>query len=203
MANRHGHTVTELRVTSKEDTMQTTGRVIGIVNAIPDDILPVVDVIGIGAGVVDRLREQGRTVEAFNASEGTRRKDVTGELGFVNCRSAAWWGLREQLDPSRGSALALPPSDELTGDLTAPHWRVLSGGKIQVESKDDIHKRLGRSTDHGDAVVEAFWPQSADWTKEYGILTCESCTRPFMSELHPERCPHCRTVYRVAEPAAA
>jgi len=34
---------------------------------------------------------------------------------------------------------------------------VLSGARIQVEGKDTIKKRLGRSTDYGDAVVMAFW----------------------------------------------
>jgi hypothetical protein len=36
-----------------------------------------------------------------------------------------------------------------------------SGGKVQVESKDEIRKRLGRSTDSGDAVVQAFWVEPA------------------------------------------
>lgn len=35
----------------------------------------------------------------------------------------------------------------------------MSGGKIQIESKDDIHKRIGRSTDDGDAVVMAFYQE--------------------------------------------
>ncbi len=60
------------------------------------------------------------------------------------------------LDPAHGHAVALPPDDTLTGDLTAPHWKVQSGGKILIESKDDIRKRLRRSTDAGDAVVQAF-----------------------------------------------
>jgi hypothetical protein len=156
MALLDGAVLTELRHSSLEDTMQTTGRVIGIVTAHPDR-RPIVDVIGIGAGVVDRLREQGVSVEAFNASEGTDRKDRSGELGFTNTRSAAHWNLRELLDPAYGAELALPPDDRLTGDLTAPHWRVMSGGRIQVESKDEIRKRLGRSTDDGDAVVQATW----------------------------------------------
>lgn len=156
MALRDGSVVTELRHSSLENTMQTTGRVIGIVTVAPER-RPVVDVIGIGAGVVDRLREQGITVEAFNASEGTDRRDHSGELGFTNTRSAAWWNLRELLDPAYGADLALPPDDRLTGDLTAPRWRVMSGGRIQVESKDEIRKRLGRSTDDGDAVVQAAW----------------------------------------------
>jgi hypothetical protein len=35
----------------------------------------------------------------------------------------------------------------------------MSGGKIQIESKDDIHKRIGRSTDDGDAAVMAFYQE--------------------------------------------
>src|SRR6185437_5098724 len=119
--------------------------------------LPVVDVIGVGAGVVDRLRELKIAVSAFNASESTTRKDRSGELGFTNVRSAAWWNLRELLDPAYGPSLALPPDDLLAGDLTAPHWRVTSSGSIQVEVKDETRKRLGRSPDSGDAVMQAVW----------------------------------------------
>lgn len=158
IAIRRGPVVAELRRSSKEDTMQTVGRVKGHLDSDPL-ATAMVDVIGIGAGVLDRLREQGCRAEAFNASAGTRNKDATGELGFANVRSAALWLVRELLDPSAAPDMALPPDDELTGDLTAPKWKILSGGKIQVESKDDIRKRIGRSTDAGDATVQAFWEE--------------------------------------------
>jgi hypothetical protein len=159
LAIRNGHVLTELRRSVREDTMMTTGRVVAAIQgAWPRT--PVVDVIGIGAGVVDRLREQKHSVVAFNASEGTKRKDITGELGFANVRSAALWQLREMLDPSGDPDLCLPDDEMLLGDLSAPQWRVLSGGKIQVESKDEIAKRLGRSTDDGDAACMAFWVHS-------------------------------------------
>ena len=131
--------------------MQTTGRVSGVLNR---GGMAVVDVIGIGAGVVDRLREQGKNVVGFNASERTNRRDRSGELGFVNKRAAAWWNIREMLEIE---PLALPPDDKLIGDLTAPHWTVQSGGRIKVESKDEIRKRINRSTDDADAVIMAFW----------------------------------------------
>lgn len=153
--------IDELRRTAKEDTMQTTGRVKGILDARGGRAI--VDVIGIGAGVVDRLRELGKDVVAFNSSEHTDARDKSGELGFVNLRSQGWWNLREMLDPASGELIALPPDDLLTGDLTAPHWRAVSGGRIQVESKDDIKKRLGRSTDDGDAVMMAFAPVANTW----------------------------------------
>jgi len=155
-ALRHENAIQELRRHALEDTMATTGRVAGVLRA--NGGYAMVDVIGIGAGVVDRLREQRMNVRPFNSSEKTRSKDQSGELGFANRRSHGWWHLRELLDPANGHGIALPPDDLLTGDLTAPHWRVVSGGNIQVESKDDIKKRIGRSTDSGDAVMMALYP---------------------------------------------
>jgi hypothetical protein len=151
-----GDVVTELRHYSKQPTTATTGVVVGVLEGDPT-MTALVDVIGVGGGVVDQLREQKRRVEAFNASEATTNTDRSGELGFINTRSAAWWNLRELLDPAYGATLALPVSDSLTGDLTAPHWKVTSNGRIQIEGKDDIRKRIGRSTDEGDAVVQACW----------------------------------------------
>ena len=58
-------------------------------------------------------------------------------------------------------------SDTLLGDLTAPRWKMTSGGKVLIESKDDIRKRLGRSPDEGDAVVmiiHARPPRSRSWS---------------------------------------
>lgn len=160
MALRFETAIRELRRDNKKDTMSVAGRVKGVLDRYGGRA--VVDVIGIGAGVVDRLREQGlRGVVAFNAGAKTNRKDESGELGFVDKRSAAWWNMRELLDPANGHAVALPPDDKLTGDLTAPRWRTMSGGRIRVESKEDIRKRLKRSTDDGDAVIQAFWDDDA------------------------------------------
>lgn len=159
IAVRQGDVVQEVRKYRLADTMETTGRVAALLNT-PDSI-SVVDVIGVGAGVVDRLREMDMPVIPFNAAKSGRKlHDRTGEFTFQNHRAAAWWNLRELLDPSRDSKIALPPSEMLAADLTAPRWKVLSGGVIQIEGKDDIRKRLGRSTDEGDAVVGAFWVES-------------------------------------------
>ena len=153
-AYRYHFGIKSLSRTAKEDTMQTAGKVAGDIRL--HDGPAVIDVIGIGAGVYDRLREDGLPVRAFNAAARTNFMDESEQFTFANVRSAAWWNLREMLEDEQ-SQVALPPDDNLTGDLTAPKWRVMSGGRIQVESKDDIAKRLGRSTDDGDAVVMAYW----------------------------------------------
>ena len=174
IALRDAWIIKELRESSRESTMATAGRVAGLLNADPKSAA-VVDVIGIGSGVYDRLREQGLRAEAFNASAGSRRKDASGEFSFPNTRSASAWNLRELLDPSKGAEVALPPDDELTGDLTAAHWRVVSGAKIQVELKEEIKKRIGRSPDKGDAVIIAMWGSGVSWAEAYGMAECPAC----------------------------
>lgn len=157
LALRHDYVVTELQRFAVADTMSSTGHVASILRARGG--YGIVDLIGIGAGVYDRLREQKFTVKPFNASASppSGMTDRSKELQFLNARAAAWWKFREMLDPAFDSNICLPPDDRLTGDLCAPHWRVNSSGKIQIESKDDIRKRLNRSTDDGDAVVMAFY----------------------------------------------
>jgi hypothetical protein len=156
IAPRFGWTVDELRYSSKEGTTGTSGRVEALLRHYGSG-RAIVDVIGLGAGVKDELRDHDLDAVGFVAGKKTARLDASGEFGFADCRAAAWWNLRELLDPDRGRPVALPPDDLLVGDLTAPKWRVVVGGRIRVESKDDIKKRLGRSTDSADAVVQAFW----------------------------------------------
>lgn len=162
LALRYGSVVPEVR-----DVTQSTPHATMALAGILSGVLTgkggrgIVDSIGVGAGVVSRCREQGLLVEAFNAAEGTAARDASGEMGFVNRRASAWWGTRERLHPETGDGIALPPDDDLIGDLTAPTWKMTSAGKVQIESKDDIRKRLGRSTDKGDSVVMAFTPELA------------------------------------------
>jgi hypothetical protein len=156
LALRHGETIAPLRVYGGEATiMPLTGRVLGLLEAAPL-AQALIDVIGLGAGVVDRLREIGQRVIAFNAAARCERRDRSGELGFVNLRSAAWWAMRERLDPEHDSRVILPEDPDLYAELIAPTWRITSSGQIEVEGKDTIRTRLHRSTDRADAVVMAY-----------------------------------------------
>lgn len=161
LARRKGPAILDLSSYRYADTMETTGHIAALLGS---EVFAqaVVDSIGVGAGVLDRLRELGYSPIGFTASATAKGlKDRSREFSFLNLRAAAWWNLRELLDPSRHSVLMLPPSDALKEDLCAPRWKVRSGGVIQIEAKDDIKKRLGRSTDNADAVVQAFWVDSA------------------------------------------
>lgn len=166
VAIRAGNVVKELLRFRMADTMETVGYVRGHMDE--PGAMAVIDVIGIGAGVYDRLRElanegkiQGQAFP-FNAAAATPRKDLIGQFKFRNDRAAAWWKLRELLDPSRGHQIALPDDERLIEELVTVQYELLVGGVIKIESKDDIRKRLGRSTDSADAVIQAFWVDGLD-----------------------------------------
>jgi hypothetical protein len=163
IAVRYGNVVTDLHRYSHADTVETADHAAG---HLTDDSnsMAVVDVIGIGAGVYDTLRRYRRekVIAAkaipFNAAGATPMTDKIGEFKFRNNRAAAWWKMRQLLDPSRGSKIMLPDDERLKTELVTPKYKHLAGGIIQIESKDDIRKRLGRSTDSADAVIQCFWP---------------------------------------------
>jgi hypothetical protein len=122
----------------------------------------IVDVIGVGAGVFDRLREAGHRPLAYTGSGGAKYfRDRSGKFGAVNVRSAAYWHVRELLDPAFEPTLMLPPDDLMISDLTTPTWEITSGlpPKIKVEPKDKVVERLGRSPDRGDAVAMSCWAE--------------------------------------------
>lgn len=115
-----------------------------------------VDIIGIGSSGYDTLCKSGLPTVGVNFGEGSTLTDKSGLLRFANKRAECYWKFREALDPANGGDIALPPDPELLADLCAPRWSAPMG-KIKIEAKDDIKKRIGRSPDCGDAVVYGYY----------------------------------------------
>jgi hypothetical protein len=112
---------------------------------------------GYGGSIYEQLNENDIDVIAHKGSEKSVRRTKDQLLSFRNKRSEAIWKFREALDPSQpgGSPIALPDDQLLLADLAAPTFKVV-GTELQVEPKEDVCKRLQRSTDRGDAVVMAW-----------------------------------------------
>jgi hypothetical protein len=112
---------------------------------------------GYGSAMYEHLRSNHLEPIAYKGGMSANGRDRSRQFSFQNKRSQSIWRFREALDPEQpgGSTLMLPPDAALVADLTAPTYEV-KGGKICVESKVDVCKRLGRSTDRGDAVVMAW-----------------------------------------------
>lgn len=154
-AHRTGVLIKRLEVFRKLDT-EIVADLLKARMYIHED-LAVVDAGNMGAGVIDKLRHAGYIIKPFNFQARTKAMDRSRQWGMATQRSAAWWNMRELLDPATDSEIMLPDDEELAAELIAPRWSEQIGAKIYVESKDDIKKRLNRSTDKADAVIMAFW----------------------------------------------
>lgn len=113
-----------------------------------------IDVIGVGASPYDFLQNARQPVFGVNVAEKSTATDKSGRLVFTNQRAQYWWQFRELLDPEANNGIALPPDQRLLADLTAPRWRLV-GRAIEVESREEILKRIGRSPDWASAYILA------------------------------------------------
>lgn len=155
---RYGPWFSEPITKKGEDTADGSNAAATIVRYRRDKAIVIVDVGGgYGGSVTMRLKDNGVTPIAYNASSSSSVKTRDRHLTFANKRAEVWWRFREALDPDQegGSLVALPPSPEVRSDLAAPTYKPTQHG-ILVESKDDLRKRLGRSTGKGDVIVMAW-----------------------------------------------
>lgn len=112
-----------------------------------------VDGVGVGAGTINTLREYGIRDKRINLQGGATPVKTGKEEKYNNFRTQMWWQCREDL---RNGEIGMPNDTELIADLTAPKFET-QNGKIVVESKEYIKKRLGRSPNKGDAFVYWNW----------------------------------------------
>jgi hypothetical protein len=155
-AERIGDAFLTPKIMPRADTMATAAMLSAEINSDRGDIA-VVDTNGVGAGVYDAIKKSNQFAMGVNVGNRTSLVDTSGQVAFYNLRAAVYWKMREALDPARSPTIMLPPDDDLASDLSTPHWKTVPGGKIVIESKDEIRKRLNRSPDKGDAVCLAWW----------------------------------------------
>lgn len=136
---------------SGQDTMQTAGRIFAEWNdTLPEDRPHTifVDVIGIGAGVVDRLQELQLPIAGINVAESASADDRYHRL-----RDELWFRCRRWLEKKHCS---LFNDETLIAELSLPKYKFTSSGKLIVESKDELRKRYPRSPDVADAFCLTF-----------------------------------------------
>ncbi len=149
LCKRHGNTMPEkVKTWGGKDTMQVSGLIKNEYDAAkqkPEAIC--IDVIGLGAGVVDRCRELGLPVIGVNVAESPAIKEQ-----YARMRDELWFEARDWFF---GRDVKMADDEDLIGELTLPTFKVLSTGKKQVESKDEIKKRAA-SPDRADAFCLTF-----------------------------------------------
>jgi hypothetical protein len=127
------------------DTMRVVGEVMAALNTVRPHAIAV-DGVGIGAGVIDRLREQGVLVHDVQsgsaASEPSRYRNRRAELYVM---------MRDWLRSG-----AIPDSQDLADELTMIEIAYDSSGRLGLESKADLKRRGLPSPDEADALALTF-----------------------------------------------
>jgi len=139
------------------DTMGCVGKVLHVISEWGGCGKIGIDNIGIGAGVVDRLKELFRDGEldeyGVEVCEGVCFSESAYEPSrFVNMRDNCAWLLRDLFDPEHDYMID-PKYLNMMAELSIPKLIPHSSGKTKLEKKEDIKKRMkgGRSCDVFDA----------------------------------------------------
>lgn len=147
IVRRQGRKVWPLRKFRGMDTMALANAVVEEIRAFAP-AATFVDGIGVGAGVVDRLRQLGYNV--IDVQSGARAND--GVL-YRNKRAEMWGNMRVWLQEDGPD---LPDDRDLESALTGLEYGYTVGGQIQLESKQDAKARGLASPDEADAIAMTF-----------------------------------------------
>ena len=145
---RRGDRVIDIASFTKKNTMETAG----LVNESVKQYAPTcvrVDSIGVGAGVVDRLKEL--RVPGVSGINVARR--ATNPEHFANLKAELYDGLRERFQQGR---IRIPGNGKLISELASIRYSFSSSGQIRLEDKDELRGRGQPSPDMADALMLAF-----------------------------------------------
>ena len=145
IAVRQGRDIIAIKRHRGDDTMTVVGHVIDVIDEY-SPALVVIDEGGLGAGIVDRLKEQRYKIKGVNF--GNKAKNP---IMYGNMRAQMWGEMREWL-----KSASIPLDRFLKTDLISPKMKPDSRGTIFLESKKDMKSRGLASPDAADALCVTF-----------------------------------------------
>lgn len=130
------------------DTMELSSRVIEEIKEWKPAAV-VIDGVGVGAGVVDRVSQLGYSHLITELNGGSRPIDP---VTYFNKRAETWGLMRDALR----AGMEIPDDRELRDDLIGPEYGFTAKQQIQLEKKEDMKRRGLSSPDCGDALAMCF-----------------------------------------------
>ena len=149
---RRGDQALKQWTTSKADSEELVSWILRIVAETSAKAIRI-DSTGLGWGIVGSLRKQAPHVMVV----GINASGKPSKEHYLNSRAEMWWMGREYVEAGKMDLSNADDSDTLLAQLTAPKWELNSRGKIVVEEKAEVKKRMGRSPDNADALLLAFY----------------------------------------------
>ena len=158
LVKRRGNAIIEEPLVWKNrDLMHTVGVVVSELDKLPISMHPehiLVDSIGLGSGVVDRLKELGYPARGVNVSEATSLRNDCDKL-----RDELYYKGREWLETQE--VRFCDGCEDLIAEMCAVQYEFSSSGKLKIESKKDMKKRGVDSPDLSDAFFLTFGRRGA------------------------------------------
>jgi hypothetical protein len=145
IAVRQGRDIVEIKRHRGDDTMETVGRVIEAIEQYKPALV-VIDEGGLGAGVLDRLKEQKYKVRGINFANKSKNPMMYG-----NMRAQMWGTMKDWL-----KSASIPNDRYLKTDLISPLMKPDSKGTIYLEGKKEMKARGLASPDAADAICVTF-----------------------------------------------
>ena len=145
IAVRQGRDIVKIIRHRGDDTMTVVGYVIDAIEEYKPTLV-VIDEGGLGAGIVDRLKEQRYKIKGINFGNKSKNPIMYG-----NMRAQMWGDMREWLKTA-----SIPHDRFLKTDLISPMMKPDSRGTIFLESKKDMKSRGLASPDAADAIAVTF-----------------------------------------------
>lgn len=139
--------VIHTEILAHKSLMDTAGRLVAIRKKFDASVIAL-DAIGIGAGIYDSLNELGESVQSVVSSN--KPTISTDAERYMNLRAQLWMVGGKQIFEGK---VKIPDDTVLCGQLSSAKFEFNSNGKIKVEAKVDIKKRLNRSPDRADAFL--------------------------------------------------
>lgn len=163
IAERRGMRAGRVETFRSNDPMASVGMLVDCINEWGLQKVKV-DTIGVGWGLFGRLREL--SLKHNPTGEWTHDAEVVPinfaeksahPKRFLNKRAEVWWTVGREYSRLQLWDLSTLDDDAI-GELTAPKYKTMdSYGKIKIELKEEVIKRLGRSPDVADALLMAFY----------------------------------------------
>jgi hypothetical protein len=145
IAIRQGRDIIAIQRHRGDDTMTVVGHVIEAIEEYKPALV-VIDEGGLGAGIVDRLKEQRYKVKGINFGNKS-----TNPIMYGNKRAEMWGKMKDWLKTA-----SIPLDRFLKTDLISPMMKPDSKGTIFLESKKDMKARGLASPDAADAICVTF-----------------------------------------------
>lgn len=144
---RQGLISKHLRSVKDADLMTLAGLITQDINTYSPSAV-FVDEVGIGAGVVDRLKQLGfKKIIGVNAGSKPLKSGA-----YRNKRAEMWGAMRNWLLDGG----AIPKDSLLAAQLSTPMYSFDEANRVKLEKKEDIKKRGLKSPDKADALALTF-----------------------------------------------